>query len=240
MNNKLVKELMRKDLQEMMKNRYVLYSTLVMPAILLIIAIPSTVLTQSVAAGTPINISGIFSGMFIIIPAVIATFIGSTSIVIEKNNRSLEPLLGTPITDTELFVGKAMAPFLPAIVVALITYGIFIGVVDALTYNAVGHLLEPTYITLVDMLFISPITGLLGTFASMFVSSKMKDVRAAQQVSGLVILPAMLIIYLPLLIRSNDLLIIVIFGFALLAAAVLLAILTIKVFGRENILVNWT
>jgi hypothetical protein len=44
--------------------------------------------------------------IFIIVPATLPTIIASYSIVGEKNNRSLEPLLATPTTDGELLAGK--------------------------------------------------------------------------------------------------------------------------------------
>ena len=241
MNNRLVRELMRKDLQEMLKNRYVLFSMLVLPVILLLTAIPSTVTLITIGSGGASSITNnMFTGIFVLIPAIITTTIGSTSIVLEKSNRSLEPLLGTPITDTELFAGKSLAPFLPAMGITLVTYAVYISVTDALTYHTLGHLMFPTYLTLIEMFFISPVTGFLGTFSSLFVSSKVKDVRSAQQVSGLAVLPVLLIMFIPMVAAGNDLLIISVFGVALLAAVALLALFTIRIFRRESILVDWT
>lgn len=243
MNYKLVRELVRKDTQDLMKNRYVMYSVLFVPLILAVIGTIGTVSTISALGTGPNGISmgvvSIFSSIFVLIPGIITTVVASTSVIVEKNNHSLEPLLATPISESEFFAGKAVGPLILGIAVAWLAYAIFISVTDALTYNVIGHLLFPVAITYVSIFFLTPVIAMLGTFAALFVSSKMKDIRAAQQVSSLVVLPILALVYLPLFVAGSDLLISLLLGAILLVAAIVLFVVSVKVFKRESILIMW-
>src|SRR6266849_1017764 len=54
--------------------------------------------------------------IFVILAAVLPTSIAAYSIVGEKVEKSLEPLLATPTTDGEILLGKSIAAFLPSII----------------------------------------------------------------------------------------------------------------------------
>src|SRR5689334_12232902 len=53
--------------------------------------------------------------IFVIFAAVLPTSIAAYSIVGEKVEKSLEPLLATPTTDSEILLGKGIGAFLPPI-----------------------------------------------------------------------------------------------------------------------------
>lgn len=243
MNFQLVREMMRKDLQDVRKNGYVFYSLLFLPILLVFVGVLDTVplalsgATSSSAAGP--DLLNIFSSIMVLIPAIITSLIGSTSVILEKNNHSLEPLLATPITDSELFAGKALAPLSLGVLISWFAFALYIIITDALTFGTLGYLLFPTTLTLIQMFFLTPVIGVLGTFATLLVSSKMKDVRAAQQVSSLVVLPLLLLIFIPLIASGPDLLINVIFGVVLMVVSIVLFSLSVKVFRRETILISW-
>ena len=56
-----------------------------------------------------------FAFFFIIVASALPTGMASYSIVGEKVEKSLEPLLATPATDGEILLGKSLASFLPSI-----------------------------------------------------------------------------------------------------------------------------
>lgn len=244
MNYKLVRELMRKDLQDIMKNKYVFYSILFLPLILAAIGILGTVSTINSFGARPgdaaMSAASVFSTMFVLIPAIITTLVGSTSVIVEKNNHSLEPLLATPITESEFLAGKALAPFISGVLITWIAYTTYIVVTDLLTYKTIGYLLYPVDLTYVSMFFLTPVIAMLGTFAALFVSSKMKDIRAAQQVATLVVLPVLALVYVPLFAASSDFMISILLGFVLLVGAIVLFVVSVRVFKRESILIQWT
>lgn len=242
MNWGIVEQVFLKDLQELSKNRYVFFSMLFLPVILVsvtVVNIYSAVNSTPVSAVTIAILISTFSEIIILIPAIVSVLIGATSVVIEKNNRSLEPLLATPITDTELLLGKALAPFIPAIILGFVAYGAIIPVVDYLTYPVFGGYILPTETMLYQMFVMAPLVGLFGTFVALFISTKIKDVRAAQQISTLAIMPLFIILVVGSLVFAStfDLLVVVTI---ILAIAVLgFAKLTIRQFNRESILISW-
>lgn len=247
MNYSLIREVMRKDLQDIRKNGYVFYSMLFLPILLVgigvleSISLLSTLTTQSGQSAIVVHeLVTLFASVMVLVPAIITTLVGSTSVILEKNNHSLEPLLATPITDTELFAGKALAPFIPGLLIGWFTFGLYIAITDALTYGSLGYLLFPTSLTYVQILLLMPSIALLGTLMSLLVSSRMKDVRAAQQVSSLVVLPVLILVFIPIFAAGNDLLLSLIMGFVLLGASIGIFFLTVKAFERENILISWS
>ena len=239
MNFNLVREMMRKDLQEVRKNGYVFFSLLLLPIMLVVISVIDSFAVDLSTGGSSSPLLSTFSTIMVFIPAIVTSLIGSTSVILEKNNHSLEPLLATPITDSELFAGKALAPLSIGVLLSWIAFTLYIAIMDALTYGRLGYLLFPTDLTLVQMFFLAPVTGMLGTFLTLLVSSKMKDVRAAQQVSALVVLPLLLLVFLPIIASGSDLIINLGAGVGFLAAAIVIFFISVKAFRRESILISW-
>ena len=242
MNWSIVEQVFVKDLQELSKNRYVFYSMLLLPVLLVTITIINI---YSAVNTTPVSLVEIsilvstFSEIIILIPAIVSVLIGSTSVVIEKNNRSLEPLLATPITDTELLVGKALAPFIPAIILGYAAYGVVIPTVDFMTYPVFGIYILPTNMMLYQMVVMAPLVGLFGTFVALFISTKIKDVRAAQQVSTLAIMPLFLVLIIGSIAFASTFDLLVVLTIVLIGAVIGFARLTIRQFNRESILISW-
>ncbi len=239
MNISLVREMMRKDFQEVRRNGYVFYSLLLLPIMLVAVSVIDSLAIALSTSGQSRALLSTFSTIMVFIPAIITSLIGSTSVILEKNNHSLEPLLATPITDSELFAGKALAPLSIGILLSWVAFTLYIVVMDALTYGHLGYFLFPTELTMVQMFFLAPVTGMLGTFLTLLVSSKMKDVRAAQQVSALVVLPLLLLVFLPLVVSGSDLLINLLAGVGFLVAALVIFFVSVKAFRRETILISW-
>ena len=237
-----VREIFVKDLQELSKNRYVFYSMLILPCLLVGVTLINTYSTlsnpQISAAQISILISTV-SETVIIVPAIVSVLIGSTSVVIEKNNRSLEPLLATPITDSELLVGKALAPFVPGLGIGLVSYTAIIIGVDVLTYPVYHAFILPTPILLYQMLVLAPLVGLFGTFVALFISTKIKDVRAAQQVSTFAVLPLFFVLIFASFFLTSTLDLLFALTLILVVAIVGFVRLTISQFKRESILVSW-
>ena len=87
---------------------------------------------KSAQGGDPIEQIILFNTAllyFLLLPAIIPLAIAVYSIVGEKEQTTLEPLLATPISDVELFLGKALASVIPALIVNWISFGAFLLVV---------------------------------------------------------------------------------------------------------------
>jgi ABC-2 type transport system permease protein len=177
---------------------------------------------------------------FILIPTVIPTVVASYTIVGEKINRSLEPLLATPTTDLELLVGKAASIFIPCVLITWAVFLPFVIIVNSITEPALGYSPMPDAIWLVGVFLLSPMVCGMSILSNVIISSRVTDVRSAQQLGSLVVLPIVALF----LIMALGLIPLTAPNIAILALVVLiidLAMLNLarRTFRREEILVNW-
>lgn len=181
-----------------------------------------------------------FMMMFMILPLAIPATIAAYSIVGEKTTRSLEPLLATPITTTELLFGKILAAAIPAVVATFAAFGIFalgawIMIPNPVLFRA---LLDLRW--LLAVFIVGPLLAVLAVTIAMMVSSRVNDPRVAEQVSMVVLIPVLGLFFGQLagLFIINSQLVIASAVVLVLIDAVLL-FLAVRVFQRESILTRW-
>jgi ABC-2 type transport system permease protein len=178
--------------------------------------------------------------MFIIIPATLPTIIASYSIVGEKNNRTLEPLLATPTTDGEILAGKVLSSFVPTMGATIGAFVLGIILLDIVFYTQMGTIPLPNLIWILSIVLLAPTACLMSILALVLISSKVTDVRAAQQVGGFVIMP---VIVLMLGVMGGVILLlpIMVVFIAIIFACIDLGLFYFAkaIFNREDILVKW-
>jgi ABC-2 type transport system permease protein len=129
-----------------------------------------------------------FMAYFLLIPAMVPMALATQSIIGEKQARSLEPQLATPIEVPELLVGKMIAAALPAVTatwLVFLAYGLING---AIADPALTRLVFSTT-WLFAMVTLVPLICLFSVLLGIVVSSRVNDARAAQQIGGFVVLP---------------------------------------------------
>lgn len=181
-----------------------------------------------------------FSFWFVIGAAALPIPIASYSLVGEKVQKSLEPLLAAPVTDTEVLAGKSIAAFVPSIASAYIGAVIFMFLVDLFTFSPLKYLYFPNWNIGVILLLLAPLSCILSIGINVLISSRSNDVRASQQFGLLILVPFGVVYFLAelnfisltitnLLIMAAVLLIIDIIVFYIVKAT----------FQREEILTKW-
>src|SRR5262249_8611291 len=126
--------------------------------------------------------------LFQMVPITGAVSIAAYSVVGEKQGRTLEPLLTTPLTSLELLVAKVLAAFLPALgieAIGLCLYGVLVAAFAS--PGVLGVLLSARSIVLVTL--VGPFAALTALQTTIAISSRATDPRGAQQVSMLIVLP---------------------------------------------------
>jgi len=133
-----------------------------------------------------------------------------------------------------------LAAFVPCLGATYIGAAIFVVLVDVWSVMHLGILLLPNLVFTVIIAVISPLTCILSVEASVIISSRVSDVRAAQQLGGLVVLPLILVVVfaesqaeispVPLSLIVSGIL-----GIAVIA----LFYLSKATFKREEILTSW-
>jgi ABC-type Na+ efflux pump permease subunit len=233
-----------KDFSTFRKKKSVIYSIVLFP-LFVSIGLPLVVrFAGQKSGGIPaVALPGLlnsFSFFFIIGAAILPTAIASYSLVGEKVEKSLEPLLATPTTDGEILLGKSFAAFLPPIVGIYVGAAIFMALMDRLTYSTLGYLYFPNWSMGVILLLLAPLSSILSVELNIIISARVNDVRAAQQLGSIVVLP-FAGIYVAgeiglISLETNNLLII---SAILVVIDVILFYVSTATFRREEILTKW-
>jgi ABC-2 type transport system permease protein len=181
-----------------------------------------------------------FSFLYVIGASLLPVGIASYSLIGEKVQKSLEPLLATPTTDEEILAGKSIAAFLPAICSNYIGALVFTVLVDLFTFSTLKYLYFPNWDIAIILFLLAPLACLLGVGYNILVSSRMNDVRTAQQLGTLIILPFGAVYLLSefkvLTLTTNNLLIM---AAVLVVIDVIVFYLVKATFQREEILTKW-
>lgn len=181
-----------------------------------------------------------FGLLMLILPMVIPSVLAAQSIVGERAQRTLEPLLATPITTAELLVAKCLAALVPGVLLSWLCAALFAAGVWATAQSSavVEAVLTPgLYLVLAVC---SPLLALFSIGCMVLASSRVTDPRTAQQLSGLLVLP----IAGGIVAQVTGALVLDA-GLALLTAAVVLVldalvlVLAVRLFHREAILTRW-
>ena len=180
-----------------------------------------------------------FLVLFMLAPLFIPLTIASYSVIGEKQLRSLEPLLATPIRTWELLTAKGVSAALPGIVVTWGSYAAFALSARQIVGEAVFRfMIGPTW--LVAFLLVAPLFSLMAVGMAVIASSRTNDPRAAQQLGAVVILPIAGLLFAQVagLVFLSVWLMLALAGVTALVDLGLLVVAT-RLFRRETILTRW-
>ena len=235
-----------KDFSIFWRKKRILYTLIILPLLfsivvpLIITRYPNPAAETIVIASTSISLLNFYSFFFIILAYILPTTLASYSIVSEKLEQSLEPLLAAPITDSELLLGKSISSFLPCIAVIYISSIIFMVLLDAITYNKLAYPFFPNWTMTIILLLAVPLTSILSVELNIIISSRVNDVRTAGQIGTLLLIPFMglyaLILASVVSLNLTNLLVLFVIFFVTDAALFYINKIT---FQRDKILTEW-
>jgi ABC-2 type transport system permease protein len=175
----------------------------------------------------------------LLVPVMIAVSFATFSIVEEKQSRSLEALLATPVRTGELLLGKALSGAVPAVVVTWVCAGIFLLVVQAMGW---GHLLGmvTTPAWFIIMFLLNPGVALLSFLLGIIGSSRARDSKSAQNMVLVIVLPVLALIGIQvtgIIWLTTGLSLVMAAAIGIIDILVLRA--AVHLFSRESIVVSW-
>ncbi|NPD88878.1 MAG: ABC transporter permease subunit [Asgard group archaeon] len=212
--------MVKKDIREFVKSKYVLSVIILMPlffAILFPITSVLPIAKLDPAEFGDESIGGFVETMFnkvidnwetlhpqvqtlvllsyamfiavLLLPIIIPAVTASETVVGEKERKTMEAILASPMSESEIVIGKIISSFLPSVIgtlVASIAYMIFI---DILLYPHLGFILFPDLLSMVFVFIISPLVSIISVELMIMVSTRVTSVRDAYQIGSLVVLP---------------------------------------------------
>jgi ABC-2 type transport system permease protein len=182
-----------------------------------------------------------FSFWFVIGAATLPVGISSFAIMGEKLDRSLEPLLATPVTDGEVLVGKGLAAFVPTIIAGYAGAAIYMSWSDIITGSDLGYLYYPNLQMVIILLLLMPLTIIMSIGVNILVSARATDMRTAYNLGGILFLPFIVIYVASELpngfpLNPTNLLLL---GAIFVLVDILVFYVVVARFRREEILTKW-
>ena len=129
---------------------------------------------------------------FMTMPIFTASVIAADSFAGEKERRTSEALLSTPVKNSELLVGKISASLLPTILLTLVVFAIYGSTINYLAFRTFSTYILPTP-SWILMILLSPFLSLAAIGVVVLVSSHVSGIKEAQQISSLLVLPIMVL-----------------------------------------------
>jgi len=180
----------------------------------------------------------VFAPFFLIIPLMVSSVIASDSFAGEKERKTIEALLATPISDGEMFFGKMLVSFIPSIIVTIISFMVYTIVFDVVAFGLFdGMILLPNLDWILMIFGLAPTLALTSIGLTVMISVRVKGFREAQQISAVLVIPILALVFGQVTgaIIFGPIVILALIG---LFAAIDLVVfrLGLKLFKREEIL----
>jgi ABC-2 type transport system permease protein len=258
-----ISSIFRREWKEILKNRTLLQTMVLMP--ILLVALPTGVIlfmnsvvldfAEKNRAPEVVSKFGTISGadnttvlaglitlcftFFLPLPAVLPMTIASSSLVNEKEKRSLEPLLATPVKTSEILWGKSLSAIVPAIILTWVSFILLVLVLGLiLNRNVITKLDLPLWFAIIGLW--TPALATWTTLVGVAISSRAKDARAATQAGSFMVIPI-----LALIIGMGTGVVVInwaVFGIGLILWLMAVAVayyIANQLFDRETILTRW-
>jgi ABC-type Na+ efflux pump permease subunit len=185
---------LRKELRDYRRNRFVVGTMAAVPV--LFIVLPTIQLIAANATNKALNLRiGLSLLYLLVIPVTMPSVVCAYSVVGEREQGTLEPVLTTPIRREEFLIAKALAAFVPTLVIAYAVFGVFLAVAALFAHPAVVSAVYAGPHVLVQLVF-TPLLAGWAIWVGIAVSTRSTDVRVAQQLSVLGSVPPLIIVAL--------------------------------------------
>ena len=216
--NRAMLSLMKKDFKGITANRRLFSAILIVPLVLTVF-LPSLFIVlihfapddpdfQSLAGMLPQSLQGgslemtiaglvlnyIMPLFFLMIPIMTASVMAASSFVGEKERRTLETLLYSPLSLKQIFRAKVAASFLLSMLVSFLSFFAMLIVVEAELFFLAGGLLLPGASWAAILLLVSPAISLIAVTLIVRRSAKAQSVEESQQGAVFLIVPVILLV----------------------------------------------
>jgi len=127
---------------------------------------------------------------FLLMPVMLSAMSAALAIAAEKQQRTLEPILATTLSDREFLLAKLIAALGPAV---LVTWGsalLYLVVIAAVTAIRHGTMMLPGWTFLPSIVLLAPLAGAAAALMGMRASARARDVQSAVQTATLWVVPA--------------------------------------------------
>jgi ABC-type Na+ efflux pump permease subunit len=185
-----------KELRDYRRNHFVVGTMTLLPLLFIVLPLIQLFVAHPHVDSGNLNLHvGLSMLYMLVIPAFLPSTLAAYSVVGEREQGTLEPVLITPIRREEFLVGKALAAFVPTLVIAYVVFGIFLAAASLFAHPVIASAIYAGTHVLVQLLF-TPLLAGWGIWVGIAVSARCTDVRVAQQLSVLGTVPLLALLAL--------------------------------------------
>ena len=178
-----------KELRDYRRNRFIMLTMAITPVIFIVVPIVDILVLPAVPSSAALDKRiGLSLLYMLIIPAVVPAALAAFSVVGERAQGTLEPVLTTPIRSEEFLLGKALAALVPTLVISYAVFGIFLAFVGLFAHPSIADAVFQTRHLLIQLLF-TPLLAGWSIWVGIAISARSSDVRVAQQLGTFASLP---------------------------------------------------
>lgn len=185
------------------------------------------------------SIMYMFAPFFLIVPLMVSSVVAADSFVGERERKTMEALLHTPITNWELMLGKMLSSWLLATVVTVGGFVLYGLVANISGMFILGEIFFPNWMWVILVFWVSPAMAAMSLAVTVLLSAKVKTFQEAYQSSSIIVLPvvALFIGQMTGVLYFSTLLSILL-GLGVWIIAGILLWLSTQLFAREKLLAN--
>ncbi len=180
----------RKELRTYRRNRSMVAGMAIIPFVFMVQPLVA-VFATSTAASTALRQHHELLYL-LAIPALVPATLAAYAVVGERQQGTLEPMLSTPIPREELLLAKALAVLLPSIGIAYGVFAVFVALVELFAHPGVASAFIHGSDVLAQVIFTPLIAG-WSIWLGIAISTRVGDIRVAQQLGVLTSLPTIAI-----------------------------------------------
>ena len=227
-----------KELREYRRSPFIVGTMALLPLVFLVEPLVTIFrIGPSVAASTVDKAVGATFLVLLVAPALLPAVIAAYSVVGEREQGTLEPLLTTPLRREELLLGKAIGVVVPAVGIAYLLFAVIQVCARLFASNAavVSALAQGPHI-LAEILF-APLLAGWSICVGIGISTRASDVRVAQQLGTLSSIPPLAVVALvSFSVFTPSVTLAVVFALILFVADVILFRIVVVLFDRERLI----
>jgi ABC-type Na+ efflux pump permease subunit len=182
-----VRVVVRKELRDYRRQRSIVVTMAVLPAIFLIQ--PTLTIFLAPTSTTSNRIFQLPLLFLLLIPVIMPSTLAAYSVVGEREQGTLEPLLTTPIRRQEFILGKAAAVMIPTLALSYTVFGLFLAIVRLFAKPEISSGVFHQGPMLLALFLFTPLMAGWAIVVGMAISVRASEVRVAQQLGTLASFP---------------------------------------------------
>jgi ABC-type Na+ efflux pump permease subunit len=191
-----VRAILVKELTDYRRNRFVVFTMTLLPLIFIVAPTIQLLSAPAAVAGSKLDARvGLSLLYMLVIPVIVPSMLSAYSVIGERDQGTLEPILITPVRREEFLIGKALAVLMPTLVVAYAIFGIFLAIAALFAHSGIRSAIFAGSHVPVQLAF-TPLLAGWSIWVGIAISARSSDVRAAQQLSVFANLPPLAIVAL--------------------------------------------